>query len=75
VPEDKIESCYQRSLGFLMEAIRHTNRAYIFDNSKENSDSILIAEITEGKNIVLEFDPMPAWFKHTVWDKSKLLTT
>lgn len=70
VPEDKITTRYKRSLELLMDAIRHTNRAYIFDNSRDGSDnSILIAEITEGRDIVLKYDPMPAWFKRTVWDK------
>ena len=35
-PEDKIVNRYHRSLRLLMDAIRHTNRAYIFDNSGEN---------------------------------------
>ena len=33
VPEDKIISRYYRSLDLLMDAIRCSNRAYIFDNS------------------------------------------
>ena len=33
VPADKIESRYYRSLDFLSEAVKFTNRAYIFDNS------------------------------------------
>jgi predicted ABC-type ATPase len=33
VPEDRIVKRYYRSLDLLMEAIKHTNRAYVFDNS------------------------------------------
>lgn len=36
VPEDKIIKRYHASLGLLMDAIRHTNRAYVFDNSGED---------------------------------------
>jgi predicted ABC-type ATPase len=36
VPEDKIVSRYGRSLGLLLDAIRATDRAYIFDNSVRN---------------------------------------
>jgi predicted ABC-type ATPase len=39
VPENKIGERYYKSLGLLMEAIRNTNRAYIFDNSTDNADS------------------------------------
>jgi predicted ABC-type ATPase len=33
VPEDLIVNRYYRSLDLLMDAIRYTNRAYVFDNS------------------------------------------
>jgi predicted ABC-type ATPase len=69
VPEDKIEERYYRSLDLLREAIRHTNRAYVFDNSTDNKDHTWIAEITEGKELELKTDQMPAWFKRAVWDK------
>lgn len=38
VPEERIEPRYHRSLELLMEAIRHANRAYVFDNSTDNKD-------------------------------------
>ena len=47
VPEDKIVSRYGRSLSLLADAIRHTNRAYIFDNSRRQH--IWLAEVTDGK--------------------------
>ena len=67
VPEDKIISRYGRSLDLLMDAIRHSNRAYIFDNS--NHEHIWLAEITEGKTLELRTDRIPAWFKKAVLDK------
>jgi predicted ABC-type ATPase len=71
VPEDRIEKRYHRSLGLLMDAIRHTNRAYVFDNSGENKDKkhTGLAEITEGRELELKTDRIPAWFKRAVLDK------
>ena len=69
VPEDKIVSRYHRSLALLMAAIRHANRAYIFDNSTDDRDRTWLAEITEGRELEMKTDHMPAWFKRSVWDK------
>jgi predicted ABC-type ATPase len=71
VPEDRIEPRYHRSLDLLMEAIRHTNRAYVFDNSGENKDQkhTWLAEITDGRLLELKSDQIPAWFKRAVLDK------
>ena len=49
------------------DAIRHTNRAYIFDNSTHQQ--IWTAEITDGEFLEMKTDRMPAWFKIAVWDK------
>jgi predicted ABC-type ATPase len=67
VPEDKIVARYGRSLDLLVDAIRHTNRAYIFDNSTHQQ--IWTAEITDGEFLEMKTDRMPAWFKTAVWDK------
>lgn len=71
VPEDKITSRYYKSLELLIEAVRHTNRAYIFDNSTNNADSkhTWLAEITDGRMLELKTDRIPAWFKKAVLDK------
>ena len=71
VPEDKIESRYHRSLDLLMDAIRHTNRAYVFDNSNEDEDHTWLAEITDGQQLELKTNKIPAWFKRAVLDKIK----
>ncbi len=62
VPEDKIISRYHRSLALLLEAIKHTSRAYIFDNSTDSADPQLawIAEITDGRRLELKTDRIPA---------------
>jgi predicted ABC-type ATPase len=70
VPEDKIASRYYRSLDLLMDAIRHTDRAYIFDNSAHDQERTWLAEITDGRSLEMKTDRMPAWFKRAVWDKS-----
>ncbi len=73
VPEDRIVKRFYRSLDLLMEAIRHTNRAYVFDNSGENEDRkhTWLAEITDGRVLDLKSDQIPAWFKRSVLDKIK----
>ncbi|HTG45734.1 MAG TPA: zeta toxin family protein [Verrucomicrobiae bacterium] len=69
VPEGKIVERYYRSLALLLEAIRLTNRAYIFDNSGENRDHTWVAEITEGQHLELKTSQIPSWFKRSVLDK------
>jgi predicted ABC-type ATPase len=54
VPEDLIVKRYYRSLDLLMDAIRYTNRAYVFDNSGQQTDHTWLAEITDGKNLELK---------------------
>ena len=67
VPPDKIEPRYYRSLEFLWEAIKHCNRAYIFDNSGDEAE--WVAQITESKKIEIKTDTAPAWFVKYVLDK------
>ncbi len=67
VPEDKIVSRYHRSLDLLPEAIRHSNRAFLFDNS--GLQHVWVAEITDGKDLEMKTVRMPDWFKKAVWDK------
>lgn len=69
VPEDRITARYHRSLGLLMDAIRNTNRAYVFDNSGHHQQHTWLAEITDGRELELKTDQMPAWFKQAVMDK------
>ena len=70
VPEDKIVSRYARSLNLLLEAVRYTNRAYLFDNSRHGGDHLWVAEITDGHDLELKCDPMPLWFQKAVWNKA-----
>lgn len=67
VPEPKITKRYHRSLELLFEAVVHTDRAYIFDNSGDTQT--WIAEVTEGREVIMRAKSMPAWFKSALWDK------
>ncbi len=69
VPEDKIASRYSRSLDLLIDAVKLTNRAYIFDNS--GHEHVWLAEITDGTTLEMKTDLMPIWFKKALWDKFK----
>ncbi|QMW02014.1 zeta toxin family protein [Spirosoma foliorum] len=67
VPDDKVTERYHRSLALLLDAIRLTNRAYIFDNSGQTK--VWIAEISEGVHIELKTDLIPNWFSQSVLAK------
>ncbi|HEX8639190.1 MAG TPA: zeta toxin family protein [Pyrinomonadaceae bacterium] len=68
VPVDKITTRYYRSLDLLWEAIKFTNRAYIFDNS--GSELLLLTEITDAENLEIKSDAVPSWFRKYVLDKA-----
>jgi hypothetical protein len=53
----------------LLNAVRHTDRAYLFDNSRQGGGQLWVAEITEGRNLEVKCDPMPLWFQKAVWEK------
>lgn len=67
VPEEKIIERHQRSLNLLFDAVRYTNRAYIFDNSGDVH--VWLAEITDGEELEMKTDFMTTWFKTALWDK------
>lgn len=69
VPEEKITQRYQRSVDLLLGAVRHSNRAYIFDNSRHGGEHLWVAEITDGHDLELKCDPMPLWFQKAVWER------
>ena len=67
VPSEKIESRYIRSLGLLFDAIKLTDRAYLFDNTGKSHE--LIAEVTDGKLLEVNADWLPKWFMDAVFNK------
>lgn len=64
VPKNKIVSRYKRSIDLLMEAVRFTHHAYIFDNS--GHEHALLAEITNGQTLEIKTDRLPAWFSNVL---------
>jgi predicted ABC-type ATPase len=69
VPEEKTIKRYHASLALLQEAIACTNRAYIFDNSAENSAHTWIAEVTGGAEVEIKVGTVPGWFQRSVRDR------
>ncbi len=69
VPPHKTRERYYRSLDNLTDAIRNSDRAYIFDNS--GARSFLVAEIASGNSIEIKNQNIPAWFKKYVLDRTK----
>ncbi len=67
VPEEKIASRYIRSLSLLLDAIKASDRAYLFDNSGQSHE--LIAKVTEGNIIDIKKKLMPGWFIEAVISK------
>lgn len=68
VPEDKIVSRYHRSLALLYDAVRVTDRAYVFDNS--GRERVWLAEVTDGRHLELRTDRVPAWFRRALLDRA-----
>lgn len=60
VPADKVVERYHRSIALLDAAVAAANRAYIFDNS--GAQHRWIAEVTDGEELALHTDRLPAWF-------------
>lgn len=67
VPEDRIVSRYRRSLDLLLEAVRNTDRAYVFDNSGQGH--VWLAEITSGSTLELRSELLPEWFQIALWNE------
>ena len=64
VPNDKIISRYLRSLGNLLPAIKHTNRAFLYDNS--GREHVEVAQITDGSNLTFDIALVPLWLEDYV---------
>lgn len=61
VSPEKIKSRYYKSLQNLKEAVKISNRAYLWDNSYKQS--ILFSEITNGNDVeILDDNNIPNWF-------------
>lgn len=69
VPENLIIDRYHRSLDLLINALKATDRAYLFDNSTHLSNHVFIAEITNGQELEIKTDYVPSWVQKFVLDK------
>ena len=67
VDEDKIQSRYYKSMGFLYDAFLNADRAYIIDNSSDNVRNILVEK--KGKNIKIYSDEIPEWVQVYLLEK------
>ena len=50
----------------MKQAISHTSRAYIFDNSSHHKAHVWLAEITDGRTIEIKASEIPEWFSAAV---------
>ncbi len=63
VAEVNINKRYPKSIGLLRAACDVANRAFIFDNSEDSHR--LVAEVTNGEELTVHTDSIPAWFAAT----------
>jgi predicted ABC-type ATPase len=61
VPDTKIVERYFRSLKLLPNAIRYSNRAFLFDSSAE--EPWYFAEFTDGGAMDIKGGEIPHWFE------------
>lgn len=66
VPEDKVRTRYARTLAQLLDAMRLSYRAYLFDNSQSMK---LVAEMGKNKTLSLTQGQVPVWLQEHVLDK------
>lgn len=67
VPEDKIVDRYTRSLKNLADALRQSDRAFLYDNSGESA--VAVGEVTDGRSLsVPDVATVPWWIKTYVWN-------
>ena len=66
VPEDKIRNRYAKTLDNLLEAMRLSHRAYLFDNSQTMK---LVAEMSEKKKLTFKTEHIPVWVEEHVLEK------
>jgi predicted ABC-type ATPase len=66
VPEDKIRERYTRCLDLAREALRHSYRAYFFDNS--GREPVWLAEFDPHGtcDLKVDADQLPDWFRNSV---------
>lgn len=66
VPEEKIRKRYSKTLDNLLEAMRLSHRAYLFDNSQSMK---LVAEMSDKKQLIFKTEHIPVWVEEYVLEK------
>lgn len=69
VAPTKIRERYKRSLDLLVDAIRLSDRAFIFDNSGIPGGQVWLAEITDSQELEIKSSELPDWFNGAVLEK------
>lgn len=69
VAPTKIRERYKRSLDLLVDAIRLSHRAFIFDNSGIPGGHVWLAEITDSLELEIKSSELPDWFNGAVLKK------
>lgn len=69
VPHDKILTRYDRTMDLLPDAVKVTDKAFIFDNSDDKSPLRGVAEIQDGNKLVYLSEKTPHWIKANLLDK------
>jgi hypothetical protein len=59
----------ERSRRLLSDLIPHTYHTYLFDNSSEDSEITLVAEIENGSAFIAKTEQIPWWVDEYVIDK------
>lgn len=65
----KVRERYKRSLDLLVEAIRLSHRAFVFDNSGIPGGHVWLAEITDSLELEIKSSELPDWFNGAVLQK------
>jgi predicted ABC-type ATPase len=68
VPDTKVVKRYYESLALLQSLIPLTHRTFLFDNSEENAEIKVVAEIEGGKTFVPHTEYIPWWVNEYVVD-------
>jgi predicted ABC-type ATPase len=68
VPDEKVVKRYYESLALLQSLIPLTHRTFLFDNSEENAEIKIVAEIEGGKTFIPHTDYIPWWVNEYVID-------
>ncbi len=69
VPPGKIIERYERVMERLPDAVRASDQAVIFDNSRDDDPLRMVAAIQQGREVVMLMEVPPHWFRARLLDK------